>query len=82
MANYKVSKDLISGLWKITREGGINASASLKILEEAIARAKHLVLISGGGVVRIPGKEKIQILSMKIHKRNETLSRRNGKKML
>lgn len=57
MANYHVSKDDQSGLWRIRKEGGLKASASVKTQHEAELKAKHFASNSGGGEVRIHGMD-------------------------
>ncbi len=57
MANYHVSKDRESGDWKIQREGAERASGFSPTQREAELKAKDLAHNSGGGEVRIHGRD-------------------------
>lgn len=56
MANYHVSKSKASGKWNIKKEGGSRSSASAAIQKEAEKIAKGYSVNSGGGEVRIHGR--------------------------
>jgi uncharacterized protein YdaT len=57
MSNYHVSKDKETGDWKATREGAKRASAIMDTQKEAEKLAKDLAAKSGGGEVRIHGRD-------------------------
>jgi hypothetical protein len=57
MANYHVSKDKESGQWKATREGAKRASVLTDTQKETERLAKKLSANSGGGEVRIHGRD-------------------------
>lgn len=57
MANYHVSKDKDTGEWNITKEGATRTSGSESTQKEAEQRAKELTGNSGGGEVRIHGRD-------------------------
>lgn len=53
MANYHVSKDKDSGLWRVTKEGADRVSDLKRTQGTAEKLAKQLAANSGGGEVRI-----------------------------
>jgi len=55
VANYHISKDKVSGDWRIQREGADRASGVAPTQAEAERTAKDLARNSGGGEVRIHG---------------------------
>jgi hypothetical protein len=57
MANYHISKDNESGDWRIKREGADRASGVAPTQREAERIAKELAGNSGGGEVRIQGRD-------------------------
>lgn len=57
MSNYHVSKDKETGDWKAAREGAKRASAIVDTQKEAEKLAKDLAAKSGGGEVRIHGRD-------------------------
>ena len=57
MSNYHVSKDKESGGWKVTKEGASRSSDSASTQKEAEKIAKELAGNSGGGEVRIHGRD-------------------------
>jgi hypothetical protein len=57
MANYHVSKDKESGQWKAIREGSKRASVLTDTQKEAERLAKEMSANSGGGEVRIHGRD-------------------------
>lgn len=57
IANYHVSKDNKSGNWKVQKEGGSKASGSADTQKEAEKMAKQFSGNSGGGEVRIHGRD-------------------------
>ncbi len=57
MANYHVSKDKGEGEWRIQREGADRASGFAPTQAEAERMAKDLARSSGGGEVRIHGRD-------------------------
>ncbi len=57
MSNYHVSKDKDTGDWKATREGAKRASVVADTQKEAEKLAKEFASNSGGGEVRIHGRD-------------------------
>ena len=57
MANYHVSKDKQSGEWNIKKEGAKRLSDKADTQKEAEKIAKELSANSGGGEVRIHGRD-------------------------
>jgi hypothetical protein len=57
MSNYHVLKDKESGDWRIKKEGAERASEYADTQEEAEKIAKELSANSGGGEVRIHGRD-------------------------
>ena len=57
MANYHVSKNKDSGKWQTKREGADRASSTADTQKEAEKQAKNLASNSGGGEVRIHGRD-------------------------
>jgi hypothetical protein len=57
MANYHVSKDQESGQWKVMREGADRISDLADTQREAERTAKDFAANSGGGEVRIHGRD-------------------------
>ena len=55
MANYHVSKDKETGLWRVTREGSSRVSDFAATQKKGENIAKHFAANSGGGEVRIHG---------------------------
>lgn len=53
MANYHVTKDRDSGMWRAKREGADRASGYYETQAEAERAAKGFAANSGGGEVRI-----------------------------
>jgi hypothetical protein len=57
MANYHVSQNKVSGFWEIKKDGNQNPSDYAKTQKEAEEIAKELCEKSGGGEVRIHGRD-------------------------
>lgn len=57
MSNYHVSKDNDSGKWNVQKEGGKKASGSADTQKDAEKLAKQFAGNSGGGEVRIHGRD-------------------------
>lgn len=57
MSNYHVSKSKETGKWNIQKEGGENSSGSAITQKEAEKIAKGYASNSGGGEVRIHGRD-------------------------
>lgn len=57
MANYHVSEDKDTGDWKAIREGAKRASVVADTQKEAEKLAKEFAANSGGGEVRIHGRD-------------------------
>ena len=57
MANYHVSKTKSSGDWTVTKEGAERASDTARTQQQAERIAKRLAGNSGGGEVRIHGRD-------------------------
>lgn len=57
MSNYHVSKDRESGKWQVKREGADRASSTTNTQREAEQQAKQFASNSGGGEVRIHGRD-------------------------
>lgn len=57
MANYNVYKDKDSGKWAAKKQGADRVSALTETQREAEALAKQLSSKSGGGEVRIHGRD-------------------------
>lgn len=55
MANYHVSKDKDTKMWRVKKEGAGKFSGFAKTQEEAERMAKEFSAKSGGGEVRIHG---------------------------
>lgn len=57
MANYHVSKDKDSSKWNIQKEGANRTSGSASTQKKAEQQAKGYAANSGGGEVRIHGRD-------------------------
>lgn len=57
MANYHVSQNKFSGFWEIKKDGAKEPSDYAKTQKDAEEIAKELCSNSGGGEVRIHGKD-------------------------
>lgn len=57
MSNYYVSKDRESGKWQVKREGADRASSTANTQRQAEQQAKQFASNSGGGEVRIHGRD-------------------------